>query len=101
MEPADRRFFGGLIVVIFAVATFGYSLFLAGQSRAPTPYVSPSVPSLIPPPLSCLCGTTKQVVRPFQVTCPYCRNTLSVQPSATGDQTGATVAGAVAKAVAK
>jgi len=101
MDPADRRFFSGLIVALFAVGLLTYSFFLAGQAKAPTPFVQPSVPTLIPPPLSCLCGTTKQATRPFQVVCPYCRNTLSVQPSATGETIGATVTGATVNATAK
>lgn len=88
---ADTRFLAGLFVAIAAVLAFGYSAYLAGQSRTPAPYVQPSVPSLIPPPLSCLCGTSKQSSRPFRVACPYCRATIEVQAPGIGEKFGATV----------
>jgi hypothetical protein len=68
----------------------------------PTPaFVQPSVPSLIPPPLSCACGTSRAVTKPFSVTCPYCRNTLTVQPSATGSASTGEVIRSVVKPAVK
>ena len=96
MDPADRRFFSGLIVAVFAVAVFGYSLFLAGQSRIPVPAPAPAVVSPYVPAPYVPCPPFK----PFNINCPYCRNVLSVQPSQTG-QTGATVTGASIKSSAK
>ena len=81
-----------------------FAVMFAGKQfvSQPSPFmVQPSVPSLMPPPLSCLCGTTKQSIRPFSVACPYCRNTLTVQPSATGDSIGATITGPILKSAAK
>ena len=102
MEPADRRFFSGLFVALCAVCLLAYTFSLAGQSRLPAlPLAQPSVPSLIPPPLSCLCGTTRAITRPINVTCPYCRNSFSIQPSATGELTGATTTGVAVKPTAK
>lgn len=76
--------------VIFATALAGGGALISYVALVtrPAPIAQPSVPSLIPPPLSCLCGTTRAIIRPLNVTCPYCRNTFPVQPSG---QTGQVV----------
>lgn len=102
MEPADRRFYAGLLAAVASVALLAYTFVaLRVGQPAQAPYVQPSVPSLIPPPLSCLCGTTRTSTRPFNVVCPYCRNTLSVQSSAVGSTASPVSVGAVAKPATK
>lgn len=89
MNPDDRRLFAVLVAACFGAVVFGYSLFLYAQAiRQPSPYVQPSVPSLIPPNCDGRCNPA-MASKPFNVVCPHCRSTFSVQPSATGAVAGA------------
>lgn len=86
MSPADVKnlLFG---VVLGFGLIFGVYYLKASTSQFVT---QPSVPSLIPPPPACPCPA--KPTRPVNVVCPYCRNTLSVRPSATtGEAVGTLV----------
>ena len=59
MSPTEKVFGGLFLALCFVVGL----LLPTPYRQAPAPVVQPSVPSLIPPPLSCLCGTARTVVR--------------------------------------
>jgi hypothetical protein len=99
VESKDIKQIASFILAAIT-AISGYGIFAFSPPPRPAQAVQPSVPSLIPPTLSCLCGTTKASTRPLSVVCPYCRNTLSVQPSASG-QVGQVVGEAAVAKVAK
>lgn len=77
------------VVLFLAVVSLTLLAGFAGaylvKVQAPAVPVQPSVPNLIPAPLPfCPGGCSKPSFKPFNVACPYCKNVITVQPSATG-----------------
>lgn len=96
---ADAKFGIALLAFVLAVGFLSLSIGVAavvvsGHSSAkpdaavdqdadvdvrPTPKAAP-VPHVCPPSSGCECGT-KRASRQFDVRCPYCRNTFTVDPN--------------------
>lgn len=63
--------------------------FLAGEVASRPKPAPVTVAPVATPKCSPACDCKVKPVAPFNVVCPYCRNAIQVQPSATSGATGA------------